>query len=87
MSPRVFWQYFPERLTPAPAPPVSPKCRNKAHFQPETLSPHHRRAYQSSLAPHAGANYIQGGNVDVSCMHCIASHHLTWRRHLHVSLT
>ena len=34
-----------------PASPVSPKCRSKAHFQPETLWPHHRRAHQPSLAP------------------------------------
>jgi len=26
-----------------------------------------RRAHQSSLAPRAGANYIQGGDADVSC--------------------
>ena len=24
-------------------------------------------AHQPSLAPHAGANYIQGGDADVSC--------------------
>jgi len=53
-----------------PAPPVSPKCRSKAHFQPQTLWPHHRRAHKSSLAPRAGANYIQGGDTDVSCTAC-----------------
>ena len=50
-----------------PASPVSPKCRSKAHFQPQTLWPLHRRAHQILLAPRAGANYIQGGDADVSC--------------------
>jgi len=50
-----------------PASPVSPKCCNKAHFQPETLWPHHRRAHQPSLASRDRANYIQGGDADVSC--------------------
>jgi len=49
-----------------PVPPVSPKCRSKAHFQPETLRPHYRCAPQSSLAPRAGTNYIQGGDAGVS---------------------
>ena len=52
-------------LSSHPASSVSPKCRSKAHFQPETLWPHHRRAHQSSLAPRARANYIQGGDADV----------------------
>ena len=39
----------------------------KAHFQPETLWPHHRHTPQPSLAPYAGANYIQGGDADVLC--------------------
>ena len=37
-----------------PASPFSPKCHSKAHFQPETLWSHHRRAHQ-------------GGDTDVSC--------------------
>jgi len=52
-------------LSSHPASSVSPKCRSRAHFQPETLWPHHRRAHQSSLAPRARANYIQGGDADV----------------------
>jgi len=62
-------QQSPDRLASHshPPSPVIPKCRSKAHFQPETLWPHHRRAHQSSLAPHARANYIQGGDADVSC--------------------
>ena len=54
-------------LSSHPASSVSPKCRSKAHFQPETLWSLHRRAHQSSLAPRAGVNYIQGGDADVSC--------------------
>jgi len=46
------------------------KMPHKARFQSETLRPHHRRAHQSSLAPRAGANYIQGGDADVSCTAC-----------------
>ena len=62
-------QQSPDRLASHshPASPVSRKCRSKAHFQPETLRPHHRRAHQPSLAPRAGANYIQDGDADVSC--------------------
>ena len=50
-----------------PASPVSPKCRSKAHLQPETLRPHHWRAHLSPFAPRAAANYIQGGDADVPC--------------------
>jgi len=37
-------------------------------------------------APRAGENYIKGGDADVSCS-AMAAHHLTWRRHSHVSPT
>ena len=37
-------------------------------------------------APRAGENYIKGGGADVSCS-AMAAHHLTWRRHSHVSPT
>jgi len=81
------WQ-SPDRL--ACLSPVSPKCRSKAHFQPETLWSHHRRAHQPSLAPRAEANCIQSGDgpgdADVSCYAWLRTT-FTWRRHSHVSPT
>ena len=60
-------QQSPDRLASHshPTSPVSPKCRSKAHFQPETLWPHHQHAHQPSLAPRARANYIHAGDADV----------------------
>ena len=62
-------QQSPDRLASHshPASPVSPKYSSKANFQPKTLWSHHRRDHQPSLVPRAGANYIQGGDADVSC--------------------
>ena len=51
-----------------------PDIRLSSHLLPRNnttediwISEDIRRAYQPSLAPRAGANYIQGGDADVSC--------------------
>ena len=41
----------------------------------------------SICVPERITNYIEGGDADVSCIACMAAHHLIWRRHSHVSPT